>query len=311
MDQDYLCISIPTELQQYTKIVSNINDNTEHPIKEVNTDFGVKLIKDDKGNLIHAAYYSESGELLKKIFYDGPTVSSIEHYRYNLLCSIEKYNNGKITRKTKFNRFRKPICIVNYEYNRKDQITAIRKFANDNRYEVEYGYDELMRVNSRIIKVNNNIVTEQRYRYDILDRIVEYKDENQTITVKKLNPKNELLSYSITDKVGNTIIIINKYLCSDYIGTEIELNGHKTTVCDKSYVDNIMLKKPFTSEDDLDLVMSKMIYKNNHERTSNIAPITKRTSNTDITNVVINENINISTKPLPISMRKLRLLQIA
>lgn len=311
MNFDYLCISVPTELKQYAKVVSIINKFEELPDKGVNADFGVKLIKDDKGNLIHAAYYSESGELLKKIFYDGSTVSSIEHYRYNSLCSIEKYHDGRMTSKTKYNRLGKPICIVNYEYNRKDQITAIRKVADDIRYEVEYGYDELMRVNSRIIKVNNNIVAEQRYRYDILDRIVEYKDENQTITVKKLNSKNELLSYSITDKVGNTIMIINKFLCSDYIGTEIELNGHKTTVCDKSYIDNVMLKKPFTSEDDLDLVMSKMLRKNKPEETSCITSTTQRNCNTDITNVVINKNINLSTKPLPISMRKLRLFQIA
>ena len=310
MNQDYLCISIPKELRQYTKVASILTNDKVHSVKEVNTDFGVKLIKDNKGNLIHTAYYSETGELLKKIFYDGSTVSTIEHYRYNSLYSMEKYYDGRITRKIKYNKFKKPICIINYEYNRKGRITSIREFAENNRYEVEYGYDELMRVNSRVIKINNNIVAEQRYRYDILDRIVEYKDENQTITVKKLNSKNELLNYTITDKIGNTITIINKYLCSDYIGTEIELNGHKTTVYDRNYVDNVMLKKPFTSEDDLNLVMSKMLRKKSCEQTSSITPITQRNDNTDITNAVINGNINISTKPLPISMRKMRLLKM-
>ena len=170
-----------------------------------------------------------------------------------------------------------------------------------------------MRVNSRIIKVNKNTVAEQRYRYDILDRIVEYKDENQTINVLKLNPKNELLSYTITDRNGNTISIINKYMCSDYIGTEIDLNGHKTTVNDKSYVDNVMLKKPYTSEDDLDLVISKMLNNSKSESESKpkLIPITRRGPNKDISDTIINNNLINSNKPLPISMRKVQLLQTA
>ena len=307
MKQDYLCISIPTELQQYTKVASIIDNEIPHD--DVSPDFGVKLIKDEHGNLTHAAYYSDTGELLKKIFYNGSIVSSIEHYRYNALYSQEKYHDGKITKKTMYNRYKKPTCLISYEYNRKDQITAIRKLADSSRYEVEYGYDELMRVNSRIIKVNNDVVAEQRYRFDILDRIVEYKDENQTIKVLKLNPKNELLSYTITDKLGNTISVINKYMCSEYIGTEIELNGHKTTVSDKSYVDNVMLKKPFTSEDDLDLVVSKMLHKSPPEPEAKIVPITQRKHNTDIVSSVISGNIENSSKPLPISRRKLQLLQ--
>lgn len=306
--QDYLCISIPTELQQYTKVASLIECD-DSPDENLNPDFGVKLIKDEQGNLTYAAYYSDTGELLKKIFYNGHTVSSIEHYRYNTLYSQEKYHDGRITRKTKYNRYKKPICLISYEYNRKDQITAIRKLADSSRYEVEYGYDELMRVDSRTVKVNNVVAVEQKYRYDILDRIVQYQDENQTIKVLKLNPKNELLHYTITDKIGNTITVINKYMCSEYIGTEIDLNGHKTTVKDKSYVDNVMLKKPFTSEDDLDLVVSKMLHCSTSEPKSDIMPSTQRKPRADIVNSVISNNILSGNKPLPISMRKMQLLQ--
>ena len=306
--QDILCISIPTELQQYTKVGSCIN-NEDSANSDVKLDFGVQLIKDSHGNLTYAAYYSDTGELLKKIYYNGHTVSCIEHYRYNHLYSLERYHDGRLTKKTKYNKDKKIICLISYEYNKKDQIIAIRKLAGDSRYEIEYGYDELMRVNSRIIKINNTKVTEQRYRYDILDRIVEYKDSNQSIFVHKLNHKNELLSYTITDKIGNTISILNKYMCSEYIGTEIDLNGHMTTVKDLSYVDNLMLKKPFTSEDDLDLVMSKMLNRSLPEKESEIIPATKRKQNNDIVNTVINKKIENSSKPLPISMRKMLLLQ--
>ena len=310
MNQDYLCINIPEELQQYNKIVSIIDKDTITS-EEQAPDFGVKLIKDKNGNLIHTAYYSDNGELLKKIFYNGSTVASIEHYRNNSLYSVEKYNDGKMVRKTKYNRDKNTECIINYEYNRKDQITSIRKLAGKYKYEVDYGYDELLRVNSRIIKINSIIAAEQRYKYDILDRIVEYKDENQTIKVQKLNQKNELISYIITDKIGNTITVINKYICSEYIGTEIELNGHKTTICDRNYIDNVILKKPFTSEDDLDFVISKMLFKPSSTHKEDIIPITKRKPDEDIINMVIHDNITDKSKPLPISLRKMRLLQTA
>ena len=39
---------------------------------------------------------------------------------------------------------------------------------------------------------------------------------------------------------------------------EIIVNGHSTTVKDTSYVDNIMLKKPYATEDDLDLIIANL-----------------------------------------------------
>ena len=78
------------------------------------------------------------------------------------------------------------------------------------------------------------------------------------INVHKVNPKNELVSYTITDVIGNRIIINNKFMCSDYIGTDIELNDHKTSIKDISYVNNIMLKKPYATEEDLYYALSHL-----------------------------------------------------
>ncbi len=286
MQDNYLCISIPVELQQYQKsnrIADIANGETvEHQ------DFGVKVIKNSHGEIECTAYYSDSGELLKKIFYKGSAVSCIKHYRNGKVSAKETFDEGRLKRKIKYNKSEKPTSTFNYEYNAKNQVTAIRKVTGSNKYEVEYGYDELSRVDSRIIKLNSKIHLQQKYKYDILDRVVEYYDRNQHIKVHKLSQNNELLSYTITDIAGNDIIVVNKYMCSEYIGTEIDLNGHKATVKDKCYVDNVILKKPFTSEDDLDLVLSNIF----------TAPAelsqTKRKCDTDISTCIISNGINSS-----------------
>ena len=257
MTRNYLCISIPEELQKFTKVVTFSDSYCE--TEKIKKDFGVKILKDDSGNEVGTAYYSESGELIKKIIYHGSAVASIEHYRNNKLYSKENYDGGKLSRKRLYTPCGNLSATINYKYNSKEHITSIQKIADNLRYLVEYGYDELMRVNSRVLKINDKIINEQYYKYDILDRIVEYRDCNQQIIVHKVNQNNELVSYSITDAIGNRIIINNKYMCTDYIGTEITLNEHKTTIKDKSYVNNLMLKKPFTSEDDLDFALTNLI----------------------------------------------------
>ena len=307
MEQNYLCVSIPEELQKFQKIVESVQEDVE--TKCTKKDFGVKLLKDEFGNLSCAAYYSDIGELIKKIYYNGSSVSSIEHYRNNTLYSLEKFDTGKIIHKLIYNRSGNKTVTINYQYNRSDKIILIQKFVNEVKYSVEYGYDELMRVNSRIIKMGPKIINEQIYKYDILDRVVEYKDNNQSINVHKINPNNELISYTIIDKAGNRIVINNKFICSDYIGTIIDLNGHSTSVKDKSYVDNIMLKKPFTSEDDLDFTISNLI--TIHQKTSQtvLKPKVELERSTDIVNLVINNKKEASSAPIPAcEVRKLKLI---
>ena len=305
MAENYLCVSIPAELQCYQKLTDLISNDD---LLEEKADFGVKFIKDDSGNLKFAAYYSDIGELIKKIYYEGSSISLIEHYRNNILYSGEKYHEGKISRKNKYSRQGQVVCSLSYEYDKTGQIKAIRKQADDMRYIVEYCYDELNRVNGRTIRVNGKIFIEQKYRYDILDRVVEYNDSNQHIKVHKMNNSNKLISYTITDKANNTIDILNKYICSDYIGTEIELNGHKTSIKDMSYVDNIMLKKPYTSEDDLDFAMSNLAKSNNKIEDVSMCK-TQRKNENAITNFIISDKVKQKSQPLPISIRKSMLLK--
>ena len=114
-----------------------------------------------------------------------------------------------------------------------------------------------------------------------------------------------MISYSITDKIGNISYITNRFVQSLYTDTEIVTNGHKSIVKNFCYVDNVMLKKPRANDEDLDLIVSKLFSKNNLP-----------TSCKDITNSVemhtqkiIDENIKIKT--LPISIRKRVLYNIA
>lgn len=291
-------ISIPIELLQYKKYSELVNNQDAN--KLILPDFGVKLIKNADGELEYAAYFSDTGELLKKIYYEGSSVSCIKHYRNNILYSDEYYEKGLLLKKIKYDNSGSITSTSKFFYNKSDKIISIQKSVDNNRYEVKYGYDELERVNSRTISVNSKEITKQEYRYDILDRIVEYTDNTQTIKVTKINKDSELISYTIEDKAGNIININNKYLCSKYIGTEMDLNGHKTTITDKSYTDNVMLKKPYTKEEDLDFAIANMIKKLN--------VTTKRSNCIDMAKTCINDRIK-QNAPLPISIRKKMLFQ--
>ena len=292
--QNYLSIIIPEELQQFSKVAEIIDG-----IEPVKNNFGVQTIKDKDGNLTGTEHYSSSGELIKKIYYKGSSVSTVENYRNSMLYSQEKYDKSKLIQKTLFNSEGKEVNVIKYKYNRENQIVYIQKQINNTVYSVEYGYDELKRVNSRRIRAGSETICKQQYRYDILDRIVEYKDDNQSITVHKVNPNNELISYTIRDVIGNKIDVNNRFMCSEYIGTEISVNGHKTSVKDKIYISNVMLKKPYTNEDDLDFALSEQI---NVKINPGPIAITKRNNdiNTDkITDILIsNKKENINNTPL-------------
>lgn len=298
MANNYISISIPSELKQFEKIVKVIssNDETEEFSKN---DFGVKLIKNDEGQVSEALYYSNTGDLLKKIFYSGSSIYRIEYYRDNKMRVLESYTMGKLLNKCIYDKFGQLYCTFNYEYHQKDLITSIKKIVKDKHYKVEYEYDDCNRINCRILILNSQILDTQKFKYDVIDRIIEYKDNNQEIKVEKINTNNELIKYTISDIIGNKIEIWNKFLCSDYVGTEIELNGHKTSIKDRSYVDNVMLKRPYATEDDLDLAMSCILDK------KQLMSVT-RTNKQDISDSILKDRVNDNT--LPISIRKLHLI---
>ena len=286
MKYNHLCIAIPEQLQEFTLIAEDNNDKLNQIYPEYNN-LNEKPISNDNGNIIGTAYFSDNNELIKKIYNTGSYISAIEYFRNDKLYLEENYDAGKLIRKTLYNADGNKTSVMKYTYNKNDYVVCIQKFVDNKSYSIEYGYDGLQRVNSRIIKIDNKLINEQHYQYDILDRIIEYKDSHQQIDIHKINPKNELISYTITDKLGNKIIVNNKFICNAYISTIIELNGHKSEVKDNTYINNIMLKKPYTNEDDFNFVITNIIkiYKND----SQDIMTTKRDNNekNDISNFVI------------------------
>ena len=305
MTPNYLSIIIPEELLEFTNTAV---EETDLNINDENTTilFGVKPIKDANGNITGSAYYTSTGELIKKIYYNGSSVEKIEHYRNLQLYSQEKYENGNLTTKTFLNPNGTIASIYKYTYNRNNKVTCILKNVNNENYTVEYGYDELLRVNRRTVKINDKTINSQKYHYDILDRIIEYEDLNQRITVNKINQSNELINYTITDILGNCITINNRFLYAEYLGTDIELNGHKTSLTDPKYTNNIMLKKPIANEDDLDYILSNL--PKIHKISSQNTLATKRENrlNTDkiADYIIFNKKNKDLPKPIPAENRK-------
>lgn len=112
-----------------------------------------------------------------------------------------------------------------------------------------------------------------------------------------------MISYVITDRMGNDITIENLFTERGYAYTNITLNGHSSTVKDTSYVDNVMLKKPYTSEDDLDLIIANLFRGEKAMQAERENDAEKRSSS------LIDKSIEF--RALPISMRKRLLYSIA
>ena len=114
-----------------------------------------------------------------------------------------------------------------------------------------------------------------------------------------------LISYSITDKMGNETVVTNNFMQEIYLNTTLVSNGQTNTIKDVSYVDNVMLKKPKASEDDLDLILSKLLAKSDNAINTINMNLSVNRKSIDL----IDENIKIKT--LPISIRKRVLYNIA
>ena len=103
-----------------------------------------------------------------------------------------------------------------------------------------------------------------------------------------------MISYTITDRINNVISVENHFADCGYICTTLVVNGHSTTVNDTSYVDNVMLKKPFATEDDLDIIISNLF--------TGMDTATQRAGCYSNTMDIINNNIE--NRALPIALRK-------
>lgn len=287
-------INIPDELLCFYKYEPEDTQNED----EICIDPNVRINRDSRGRVVSVGYYSPDKELIKLVFYDGGTISKINYYREDRLYLAETYKDNLILLKEIFKKDGSFAYSISYEYNQNNQIRRICKKTTKTEVVVIYKFDSLNRIIQRKIIVDYKPYSEQSYSYDVLDRVTGYKDENQKITVNNISPKNELLNYVITDKMGNEITVVNHFTERGYLNSEVSLNGCSISVNDTSYADNIMLKRPYTSEDDLDFVIANL-FKNTDTACA------KRTDYSDILKNsagIIDNNIELRT--LPISIRK-------
>ncbi len=296
----YCGISIPLELSSYEKFRDYVEPKQDVEVKLLS---GVEVNRDFRGRILSVNHYAPNKELMKQVFYQGMNVSNINYYSHDRLCAKEEYQDEKLISKTVYNKNGVAAYTIKYDYVR-EKLTCISKITGKNEIVIKYLYDELDRIITRKIFVDLQLISQQEYSYDVLDRITEYRDENQEIFVKNISTKNELLSYSITDKIGNEILIENHFTEYGYQNTVVTLNGHSITVSDTSYVDNIMLKKPYASDEDLDLIISSLMKQSIQSKRTDYQDILNRKTMGLI-------DTNIQVKSLPISIRKRVLFNIA
>lgn len=290
MNRLNLCFTIPQNLNSYY----NLDENDA--VVDVGILPKVEANRDSFGRLVSINYYTDDNDLVRTEFYSGSSVYKINQYRQNLLYSSSEYKDDLLISKSIMKKDGSLSCCFEYEYNKDKKINRISKKTPTKNILVGYKYDIFGRIIERNISVDNDIVTKQRYGYDILDRVVEYEDSSQKIKVDKISEKNELISYTITDRMNNIIKVENHFADCGYICSNVMVNGHVCSVNDKSYVDNIMLKRPYTSENDLDLIISNLLRKPANT-TSRIDDVVSNN-----TMGLIDKSIELRT--LPISLRK-------
>ena len=270
--------------------------NPDNALIEENLNFSsdIEVVRDCNGKISSLKLYSPDKELIKTLCYENSKIVLVNHFRQNLLYSSDRYNNELLIEKSVYRRNGALAYTINYEYNREKRLNRICKKTLNIEFLVGYRYDTFGRIIEKNINLNGKQKIKQEYRYDVLDRIIEYKDSKQKILVNKISQNNELISYTITDRINNVISVENHFADCGYICTTLVVNGHSTTVNDTSYVDNVMLKKPFATEDDLDIIISNLF--------TGMDTATQRAG--CYSNAIDIINNNIENRALPISLRK-------
>ena len=293
MNNDLVRI-VPQELRKFI----NQPDNSNKTFSQT------EILRDSHGRICSICYYNLKRELTKQVFYIGAEIKSIEYYHKNTLVTREEFEDSKLI-------IKKHYCdgsiesTLKFKYDALKNIQKISKEENGNFTAIEYKYDTLSRIIARQIYNDKGLISKQEYNYDALNRVIFYSDENQKIVVYNYNKKNELLNYEITDRMNNVISVVNHFSDTGYICTDYSLNKHSLTINDTSYVDNIMLKKPNATEDDLDLIISKLYYQK-----STSSEFIKQPASAERNASKLIDN-SISQRALPISIRKRVLLSIA
>ena len=290
MNENDIGIPIPAEL------ISKSNNHGEE--FTLTKDFGIKNIplvrvtRNNEGLYSCVEYYNTDKTLSKKVFYTSENISHLEKYKNGILIYTKDYNqeNNKLGLITYYSPAKDVISKIKFEYSRDNRIKEILKIYSNESYGIEYNYDELYRVNSRKIFINNKVVEEEKFKLDIFERIVEYQNRNISIYVLERTKSSKLSKYKIVDNHDNELYVSNKFGENDeYINTEVILNGKKTVTKNVQYLDNKYLKKPTTSPEDLELVIMRFsndiafIKSKNVQETcinkQNILPITMRKLN--------------------------------
>lgn len=284
--------TVPNELRDFI----NQSDNNSKTSPEV--------LRDSRGRISSVCYYNHKQELTRQVFYNGAAIKLIEYYHKNTLTTREEFEDSKLITK-------KHYCdgslesIIKFGYDAMGNIQKISKEENSEITTVEYKYDTLSRIVSCQIYNSKGFVSKQEYNYDVQNRVIYYSDENQKIIINNYSKKNELLNYEITDRMDNVISVINNFSDTGYICTKLQLNEHSLTLSDTSYVDNIMLKKPNATEDDLDLIISKLYYQNDVKNGFYGEPTRAKQNALQLVDNMILQRV------LPISIRKRVLYSIA
>ncbi len=256
MLDSYYRLKVPADLAAHYRVTNVISLGAEW-----NKNFRSDLVieRDAAGCVSTVKYFTPDRELAKVVCYKGSDISQINYYRNKVLYASEEYKEGHVYLKTIYRQNREIAYRYEYEYDKKGRIISISKKVGSRDILAVYKYDDFGRIIRRKLYLNSEKVLEQQFGYDILDRITAYTDDNMRIVVKKFNKKNELISYVITDKIGNDIRIENDFIGENYRYSQVTINGYSSTIKDVSYMDNVMLKKPYTSEDDLDLIIANLL----------------------------------------------------
>ncbi len=283
-----------------------IPDNLKEPVVH-NCSNGIVLneikpYRKEDGSIQKIDYY-QAGEIVKRVIYSDSDVSEIQHFQDEKLKVKQLFDEGVL----KSEYYYKPTGELNYylvyEY-KLDKISAIEQSIGLSKRRVEFKYDFMGRISERTIYSDKKSKIAQRYFYDAMDRINGYEDGSYQLFVEKFTQDNKLLTYKITDKIKNEIVINNKYIGNVYKETSISVNGEETIRKDINYVDNIMTKKPTNNIDDLDLIIAGL-YNDKQQESS----ITTRRDSAELENRLDSNLVNIieyksKVRPLPIALRK-------
>ena len=294
MLDSYYRLEVPSDLAAYYHVTDVFSNAVV--TKKVNRFQDLFVERNSLGNLVLVKYYAPDGELAKEVCYKDSEVYKIRNFLSGFLYSTEEYKNGVAVSKDIYTRNGNLAYRYEYEHNVKGEITSICKKSQEREVLVVYKNDDFGRIIKRKLFLNNEKILEQHFGYDILDRITAYTDDNQRIVVNKFGKKNELLSYVITDKMNNSVKIENVFIGEEYHNSRVTVNGHSSTIINLGYVDNVMLKKPYASEDDLDLIIANLFGE------AVVIPTDDDVSEEKKLQRYINSNIE--QRVLPISIRK-------